>query len=311
MPMSLATLNVKNLLEPAGDRERAQLPAKLDWIARTLRACDADVVGLQEIGPPALLDAVISRLDGRGGYGEPVIGTPDARGIRCALLARVPVRESRVHTAAALPFPTFREGDAPPFGARIPLRRGVVHGRIEAPGIGAVEVLVAHFKSSRPVPARDAGGAELPAVTARARAEAAMRSLVWRAAEALHVRGLVDGILERSPDANVVVAGDLNDTPVSLVARIVRGEGAQHAGPRPDELLDCATRVEERARFSTLHEGRRTQIDHVLATRGLYARLQEAAFLNAELREHTPPDASGEEPPTPDSDHAPLVVRFG
>jgi endonuclease/exonuclease/phosphatase family metal-dependent hydrolase len=311
MPLSLATFNVKNLLEPRDGRERAVLPAKLDWIARLVRTCDADVVGLQEIGPPELLDAVVDRLERRGGYGQPIVGTPDARGIRCALLSRAPVVEAQVHTAEALSFPAFREGDPPPFGARIPLRRGVVHARVAAPGTGEVDVLVAHFKSSRPVAARDADGAERPAVTARARAEGALRSLVWRAAEALHVRSIVDAILVRSPAAHVAVVGDLNDGPDSIVARILRADRDDRGKDRGDHLLDCAARVEASARYSALHEGRRSQIDHILASAGLYARLESAAFLNADLREHPAPDAAGNESPTVDSDHAPLVARFG
>ena len=63
--------------------------------------------------------------------------------------------------------------------------------------------------------------------------------------------------------------------------RVVRSDGA-------GELLDCAARVAPGARFSTLHDGRRTQIDHVLASASLYARLEDARFLNTDLREHEP-----------------------
>jgi endonuclease/exonuclease/phosphatase family metal-dependent hydrolase len=314
---TLATFNVKDLLEPRGERARAILPAKLDWIAGMVRACDADVVGLQEVGPPELLRAVLDRLDDRA-YNEPVLGTADARGIRCALLSRLPVAFARVHTSDALPFPVFREGDPPPFGARIPLRRGVVHARVEAPGIGPVDILVAHFKSSRPVPARDASGRELVASSAHMRAEAAARSLVWRTAEALFVRGLVDRVISPAPsEARVAVVGDLNDVPGSAAVRAVRGEGE-------GALFDCAAGVDEKERFSTLHEGRPSQIDHVLASAALFARLQKAHFLNGGLHAHPAlagvagdPQAGArgaqeyEELPTVDSDHAPLVTRFG
>ena len=310
MTLTLATFNVKDLLDPPEDAEREVLGAKLASIAGMLRACDADVIGLQEVGTVELVRAVLDRLDGHT-YGEPVMGTADARGIRCALVSRVPVVESRVHTAESLPFPVFQDGDPTPFGTRIPLRRGVVHARVDAPGLGLVHVLVVHFKSSRSVPARDASGRELPATNARMRSEATLRSLVWRAAEALYVRGLVDDVLAPDPDARVAVVGDLNDVPGSPAVRAVRGDG-------PGSLFDCAAGVDAEARFSAMHEGRRTQIDHVLASANLYARLQAARFLNAELREHAPvrPPPGGAprvavEPPTVDSDHAPLVTRFG
>jgi endonuclease/exonuclease/phosphatase family metal-dependent hydrolase len=310
MTFTLATFNVKDLLEPQSKSARALLGPKLDWIAGMVRACDADVMGLQEVGPPELLGAVLARL-GDFAYAAPVIGTADTRGIRCALISRLPVLETRVHTAEALPFPVFRQGDPAPFGTRIPLRRGIVQARVEAPGLGPVDILVAHFKSSRPVPARDAAGRELPATTAHMRAEGALRSQVWRAAEALYVRDCVDEALSRAgPEARLAVVGDLNDLPDSSVLRAVRSEGE-------GELHDCSALVEPSARFSSLHEGRACQIDHVLASGSLRAHLRSARFLNAELREHAPVrDAPAEgtgsaaEAPTVDSDHAPLVTRF-
>ena len=267
-----------------------------------LRACDADVVGLQEIGPPDLLKAIVERAS--AGYRESVIGTADQRGIRCALISRFPLVLSQVHTAAALPFPVFREGDPPPFGDRVPLRRGVVHARVQAPGVGPVDVLVVHFKSSRRVLRRDASGNEIPATTARARAEGALLSLVWRGAEALHVRGLVDDLMAGAGGARVAVVGDLNDVPESLPVRIVRGDG-------PAELLDCATGIPTASRFSAFHEGGPLQIDHVLASAALHARLLDARFLNGDLRARSPIALDGREAPSFDSDHAPLLVSFG
>jgi endonuclease/exonuclease/phosphatase family metal-dependent hydrolase len=331
MGLTLATFNVKNLLEPpaetttadvplaAADRsvfvrslapsgleradERALLPQKIAWIARQLHECDADVIGLQEIGPPELLARVLAELPGpRESYGEPIVGTPDARGIRCALVSKLPVVAARVHTAPSLPFPVYREGDPPPFGDRIPLRRGMVHARVQAPDLGAVDVLVVHFKSPLPVDLRDAAGVAIEPKTPRARAEGSLRSLVWRAAEALHARGIVDGLLSADPLALVAVVGDLNDHPGSAVLRALQGDG-------DGALLDCAGRVAAEARFSAIHRGRRIQIDHVLATERLYGRLTSARFLNGDLREHGV-SPGGDEAQTVDSDHAPLVTRF-
>jgi len=305
MPLTVATLNVKNLLAPRDERERAVLPKKLDWIARTLQACHADVIGLQEVGPPELVRAVAERM-GEHGWAEPMLGTADARGIRCALLSRVPLLEWRVHTAAFLEFPGFVRGDPPPFAHRIPLRRGIVRARLDAPGLGIVDVLVAHFKSARPVLLKDASGADLEPASARERAEGVLRSVVWRAAEALYVRGLVDEVLRARAGAHVLVVGDLNDVPGSPALRALQGDG-------PDALLDCTARVDAAARHSLLHEGRPVQLDHALASAGLHARLGAARFLNEALRDHAAAvSPSGvEEAPSADSDHAALVVSFG
>jgi endonuclease/exonuclease/phosphatase (EEP) superfamily protein YafD len=154
------------------------------------------------------------------------------------------------------------------------------------------------------MPLRDAEGHEIEPKTPRARSEGVLRSLVWRAAEALHVRGIVDALLEADPKARVAVVGDLNDVPGSPVVEALQGRDG-------GTLLDCAAHVPQASRFSAIHGGRRAQIDHVLATASLYAHLREARFLNAELREHVFLEAKDrEEPPTVDSDHAPLVVRF-
>lgn len=295
--LSLATFNVKDLLPPASDAARAALPAKLDWVARTIRTVDADVIGLQEVGSAELLSAVAERLGSTAAL-HPVMGTTDARGIGCALLSRLPLLEARVHTADSLAFPVFVVGDAPPFGKRIPLRRGIVHARVDSP-LGPVDVLVAHFKSSRPVGVRDAANREVAPRTARESAEASLRSLVWRAAEALYVRGLVDEILATRPGARVAVVGDFNDLPDSAVLRCLRAEG-------PGALADCATGIDPARRFSCFHGDGRVQIDHVLASESLRAVLSGARFLNDALRLH----GKGDEL-SADSDHAPFLVRFG
>jgi endonuclease/exonuclease/phosphatase family metal-dependent hydrolase len=303
MALTIATFNLKNLLEPSTDAQRAVLPEKLETLARMLAACDADVVGLQEVGSAAVLEQVLERMPSRGGYGEPVMGTADSRGIACALVSRLPLAWAHVHTAAALGFPVFQDGDPLPFGERIPLRRGVVHVRVPASGLGEVHVLVAHFKSARPVRARDAAGEYRRSTTALGRAESSVRSQVWRAAEGLFVRSRVDDVLATQPDALVAVVGDLNDVLESSAVGAVRSRG-------PGELFDASSAIEPARKYTTMHGGRRQQIDHVLVTEALHARVAGARILNEALREHEPLPESGDEIPTADSDHAPLVVRF-
>lgn len=307
---TVVTYNVKDLFEvgsrsaPAALRDpalaRPHFEAKLDSLARQLARAAADVVALQEVGSAEVVRALTARLP-QLGYGPPVMGTADARGIQCAIVSRLPVLESGVHTAEWLPFPAFVAGDPPPFGARIPLRRGVPYARVDAGALGPVDVLVAHFKSNRGMPLRDAQGGEIPPVTPRDFAEAHLRSLVWRSAEALFVRGRVDDRLAVDAARHVIVAGDLNDQPGSHVVRVVTGGG-------PSALLPCADAVPAARRFSIFLRGAPQQIDHLLVTPGLRARLDSARFLNEELRDHGELDP--EAAPTTDSDHAPFVVSF-
>jgi endonuclease/exonuclease/phosphatase family metal-dependent hydrolase len=296
MPFTLATFNVKDLFDPP------EIPqGKLGAVAAELERADADVVALQEIGSESALGGVLARVSALG-YTARVVGAPDKRGIRNALVSRLPIASSRVHTSPALEFPRFVEGDPPPFGARVPLRRAIVQARVVAPGTGEIEVLVGHFKSGRAVPLVSASGAPVEPETDRARAEGMLRALVARASEALFVRGLVDGIFAADAGAKLAVAGDLNDVWGSLPLRIVAGEGATRLSP-------CAAMSAPEERWSIWHDGARHQIDHVLASPALHARLASARFLNAALRDHS--RLLPTELPTVDSDHAALVVRFG
>jgi endonuclease/exonuclease/phosphatase family metal-dependent hydrolase len=311
----IATFNVKDLFaagpEPDGE---ARVTAKLDSLSVTLGAVDADVVGLQEVGSIDLLDRLCDRLGAKGPYRERVVGTADSRGIRNALVSRVPLLGSLVHAPARLDFPVFRAGDPTPFGDRIPMRRGIVQGTVDAGSLGHVHVLVAHLKSNRRLLLSDDAGKVL---TARELAEGELRSLVWRCSEALFVRGLVDGLVSKDPEARVAVVGDLNDRPGSLVTRILCGDGP------PGELLSAAELIPAERRFSILHNGRPDLFDYVLVTPNLYARATGAQLYNETLQDHTlggsavSPERPGRTADEfaavarPDSDHAPLAVRFG
>jgi endonuclease/exonuclease/phosphatase family metal-dependent hydrolase len=197
----------------------------------------------------------------------------------------------------------FQEGDPPPFGAHLTLRRGVVHARLDAAALGTLHVFSAHFKSGRPVALRSAVGAPVVPVKARDQAEGHVRALVSRAAEALFVRGLVDEAITADPGAHVVVAGDLNDVASSLAVRLIA-------------LQDCSEHVPLEKRYSILLDEGKAHIDHVLVTPDLKSRVQSARILNEELRRHAPiagAEGSNEStaPKTIDSDHAPFVVSFG
>jgi endonuclease/exonuclease/phosphatase family metal-dependent hydrolase len=304
MPLRIATFNLKDFFLPRNDAERSVAPAKFANVAANLRRANADVVALQEVGEEQQLDRLVKELSDLG-YGEPVVGTTDKRGIRCAILSRLPIQWSQVHTQKTLPFPRFIEGDNEPFVDRIPLRRGVVHVRVEAPNIGEIDVLTAHFKSNLPVRLRGVDGREIEDTTTRGRAESAIRSLVQRAAESLYIRGLVDDIMKASPDHAVCVLGDLNDKVDSLPVRILRGYGA----PGHDSLRPVAELLPAEQHYSCFHGNEKALIDHVLVSERLFGFAKGYEIYNEGLRfhgEHIEPIA-----PTEDSDHALCVATFG
>jgi endonuclease/exonuclease/phosphatase family metal-dependent hydrolase len=305
MPLRLATFNVKDFFLPRRDSERSIVDRKVVNVAEQLRRASADVVALQEIGSLELLARLQDALGGFGlAYGAPVVGTEDRRGIRNVVLSRLPIQWSQVHTSKSLPFPTFVAGDPDPFPGRIPLRRGVVHVRVEAGALGEVDVLTAHFKSNLPSEQKDAAGNEIADTTPTTHGASAVRSLVQRAAEALYVRSLVDDLFARLPDHAICVMGDFNDTIDSLPVRLLCG-----IDPMSRRLLrPCADEVAEASRFSCFHGGGRTLIDHVLLSERPRRALRSVVLMNESLRYH---GGHVDDPPlTEDSDHALCVVEL-
>jgi endonuclease/exonuclease/phosphatase family metal-dependent hydrolase len=304
MPLRIATFNLKDFFLPRSDAERGVAVAKFANIGANLRRANADVVALQEVGEEQQVERLANDLADLG-YGAPVLGTADKRGIRCAILSRLPIVWSQVHTQKTLPFPRFIEGDPDPFVDRIPLRRGIVHVRVETPDLDEVDVMTAHFKSNLPVLQKTLDGRELEDTTPRARAESALRSLIQRAAEAIYVRGLVDDVLKASPDHAICVLGDLNDHADSVPVRIVRGIGQ----PLSKEMLRaCAELTPEDRRYSCFHGNEKTLIDHILVSDRLFRAAKSHEIYNEALRYHGPhiePVA-----PTEDSDHALCVAEF-
>ena len=303
MALRIATFNLKDFFPATGPTQQAAVGVKVANVAASLRRANADVVALQEVGEgmaEKLRDTV-----GELGYGPPVVGTADKRGIRNAILSRLPVLWSQVHTAKSLPFPVLVEGDPDPFAGRIPLRRGVVHVRVDGGALGEVDVLTGHFKSNLPAQLKTAAGAELPDATVHAAGESAIRSLVQRAAEALYVRSLIDNVFATSPDHAICMLGDLNDRPDSLPVRLVRGLDPTHR----HHLRGASDLVPEARRFSCMHGGGPILIDHVLVSDRLHRALASCEIHNEQLRDHGPPP-SGEEAITADSDHALTVAEF-
>jgi endonuclease/exonuclease/phosphatase family metal-dependent hydrolase len=304
MPLRIATFNVKDFFLPRSDAERSVAIGKFRNIAMNLRRANADVVALQEIGDEQQLERLVKELSDLG-YGAPVVGTPDKRGIRVAILSRLPILWSQVHTHKTLPFPRFVENDPEPFADRIPLRRGIVHVRVESRDLGEVDVITTHFKSNLPVLRRTVDGREIEDTSPRERAESALRSLIQRAAEAIYLRGLVDDVFRALPDHAVCVLGDLNDGIDSLPVRILRGLGE----PSKDALASCAELIAPEQRYSCFHGNTKTQIDHSLVSDRLFRAAKSFEIYNEALRYHGPhvePVA-----PTEDSDHALCVAEFG
>lgn len=115
-------------------------------------------------------------------------------------------------------------------------------------------------------------------------------SLDERQAQAAEVKAFVDGILADDPDANVVVAGDLNEfefvSPVETLA---------------DSLTNLTDAIPEDERYSFIFQGNSQQLDHILVSDSLAGDAAvDIVHVNTEFAEL----------PTRASDHDPVLARL-
>ena len=113
-----------------------------------------------------------------------------------------------------------------------------------------------------------------------------------RTAQAAIVNDFVDQILAVDPDANVVVAGDINDYQFSPALDILTG------GTEDPALIDLITTLPETEQYSYVFNGVSQVLDHILVSPALAADVEyEVIHLNAEFADQM-------------SDHDPEVARL-
>ncbi|MBL0197434.1 MAG: endonuclease/exonuclease/phosphatase family protein [Myxococcales bacterium] len=233
MTLTLATFNVKDYFESPRNLPRAR--GQVRRIAAQLARADADVVALQEVGSRRC-SARCSRACPGARRTRSCSAAPIAAGSATRSSRGWPCSSGRC--SAPSPSPSRCSAAAtPPFAGRLPLRRGVVRVALRALGL-PIHVFCMHWKSKLPKAEEDEEGSELDWTSGTQRAEADLRSLVSRSAEALFVRAAI----ERSAagGAEVVVMGDLNDTLDSVPVRVVLGSGFEPS------LHAAAARADER-----------------------------------------------------------------
>ncbi len=296
----IAQFNVENLFDPdddplrrdANDVGQETYDARLAKVALTLRDVvgGADIVALQEVENQRVLDDLVARPELAAlGYRGVLVEGNDQRGIDTALLYRADRVTLR---AVEAPSPAAPEGTTngggmldptrlfsrPPLVATFELRGPVDAAR----GARELTVVANHFKSKV---------GETPGKANR------------RDHQAVAVAGIVDALRAADPRSHVVVVGDLNantkDRAIQLLTKVA---GA------PDRLVDAPSNLPAEERYTGWHGDDRTMLDHLFASPGLAAGLEDVAI------PHVNSDGLGDplDPATPDgaSDHDPIVATF-
>jgi endonuclease/exonuclease/phosphatase family metal-dependent hydrolase len=205
----VATYNVQNYLDgPVGTRPAKSEVARAK-VRESIQATAADVLALQEMGSTkALLELRESlRQEGCEYPHWELVHAWDTN-IHLAVLSKFPIVARKPHTNDSFPV----------FGKRHYVKRGFAEVDIRVNSRYAFTLLTMHLKSKLTV--FDADEQEL------------------REEESQLLREKVNAILSARPNANLIVVGDLNDTPDSRPVRTIIGAG------RKNSLVD--TRPAER-----------------------------------------------------------------
>lgn len=323
------TWNVENLFLPGPSTGTpAAYEAKIEALAAAVRAQAPDLLGLQEIGEPAVLHDLVAAIGGTG-WTAVTSQYPDDRGIRTAWIARGPlddVSDVREHPEGLPPVVADDAGTT-----LTSMRRGALAVTWTAPSGLVVRALTAHFKSKRVtyprIPGAPLGGGSRSApVDEGERARFATYALAQRAADAATVRAWATAALGSGDgegrERAVLVCGDLNDVPRAATSELVVGPPGSEFGSAgfeaPDRgdgqrLWNTAWLMRPGRDWSRISFGRRELLDQVLVSHRLATGVVEAGAVDAaepvddvEQRPAVLPVALAAARP---SDHRPVVVR--
>lgn len=209
----VATYNLENyLLQPVEGRRAKSAEARAA-VRDCIKAIDADVLALQEVGGLDALQELRAGLKAEGldyPYWEIVAGADT--NINLAVLSKFPFSARRPHTND-----TYLLA-----GKRFRIQRGFGEVAVKVNDAYSFTLINAHLKSRQPVP--EADQAEM------------------RLEEAKILRGKIAAAMAQNPETNLIVLGDLNDTKDTLPIRHLMGTGRfRLIDTRPAEACASST----------------------------------------------------------------------
>ncbi len=345
IPFSVMTWNVENLFFPAasyekgtpgfesGPRDETVYRRKVAHLQQVIRTEAPDVVALQEVGDPEVLYNLHEQLLDLFPF-PPVVGLPDQRHSRVALLCR------HEPITAATPIAYHPQGlqriCSSSVDTTIPqeeraLGRGLAIITFQL-GIHTIHVVTAHLKSKLLTYNRP-GNAKFVPRHEDERAREAGRALLRRTGEAVAVRAYINTLIENTSDT-LILMGDLNDGESAATTQLLLGQldlWSNRIGPNDGKrLYNLATvwsyayslrsnttpqqKIEaetfQRSLYSRVYRNHRELLDHILVTSNLAIPSVRASFAclvqGIKAIQNNPNERRGEFIP----DHAPIIARF-
>ena len=312
--LRLATFNMENL-DWSASRPEA-FARRLDALLPLLEALDADVLCLQEIdaqktrkhGARAYLalDMLLAQTRYAGFHRATSVrpgGHAPADVHNLAILSRWPIRmQQQIYHDIVQPWtwPPPRDGDVQPEPVAIAWDRPLLYAGVELPDGRLLHVLNLHLRAPRPGPVPSARGVG----SSRALIEGQFVAAQKREGQALEARLFAETIFDAEPEALLAICGDFNADAHDTPTRLLRG-GRDIGEDAPRAMVPLEARVDPARRFTVIHAGRPTMIDHILASPALAAGWRETVILNDGLQ-----DEFLAQEPIDGSLHAPVTVTI-
>lgn len=312
--LRLATFNLENLDWSPGRDDWFE--SRVSALVPLLDQLDADMLCLQEVaarkihkhGPREPI--ALTRLLTRTRYGDfhRVIsrrpgGSSPADVHNLVIVSRWPIGAvEQIHHDLVAPWdwrpPKDNDVDPPPI--RINWDRPLLRASVTTPGGHSLHVVNLHLRAPRPAPAPTARGSG----SGRAIVEGQFIAAMKRDGQALEARLYLERLFDTDPAAMIAVCGDFNADEHDAPTRLLRGgDPEMRTGPRA--LWPLEERVSPARRYTVIHDGRPTLIDHILASSALCARWRKTEIFNEGIADevYAPERIEG-------SLHAPVVVEF-
>ena len=240
------TYNVKNYLghEPGAPRNPRTKPKPEKEIAaliQIIRDIQPDILGVCEMGSPAMFEDFKSRLEKAGlGYKDSEYVQGDDPDRHLALVSRFPI----VHRDSAAKV-RFTLG-----GAEHSVKRGILDVTIQVTPAYQLRCVGVHLKSKLPAPEGEA---------------------LIRRNEAMKLREHLDAILKAAPETNMLCYGDFNDAKNSPMFSEVSGVRGT-----PAHMSDLAARdsVNDRWTHHWPVADEYSRIDYLFASPGLWPEVK-------------------------------------
>ena len=318
--MRIATFNLESL----GNRRRhgASFEERAAVLRPQLERVKADILCLQEVDASKVGNtrrAVdLERLVEGTPYAKhrlvvSSMGDGPADVHNLAVLSRLPIiEEHTIRHALVEPLQFRRHTAVPPDDAAVPLAwdRPLQHLLLALPGGQRLHVFNVHLRAplAAAVPGQKAGPFAWKTVSGWA--EGFFAAAVKRAGQALELRLAIERVFDAEPDARIAVCGDFNaedhDTALRLACAAEDDTGSGHLARRV--LTPVERKVPADRRFTVLHHGRPQMLDHILASRALFADFVGVEIHNEMLEDELV--AYGRINRPPESLHAPVVAIF-